>query len=71
MMPDPLTLGVTLAVLAIIVIYDVWTLIVRGYDSTISANLYRFSQRFPIVAVALGVVIGHLFWPNLAAVCPK
>lgn len=64
--PDVITLGVSLSVVALLIFYDVWTLIVRGYNTTISWNLYRFTQRFPIVGVAIGVVVGHLFWPNRA-----
>lgn len=69
-MIDPLTLTVSLAILAVIVIYDVWTLLRRGYATTISWNLYLLSLRFPIIPAAIGVVIGHLFWPNRAGNCP-
>lgn len=66
MTPDPLTLNVTLALIAVISVYDIWTLRVRGYTTTISWNLYGFTKKFPIVGVLIGIVVGHLFWPNAA-----
>lgn len=69
--PDKLTLGVSLTILAIIIAYDVWTLTVRGYATTISWNMFQMASRFPIIACALGIVLGHLFWPNAAGTkCP-
>ncbi len=57
-MLDHLTMSVSLSILAIIIVYDVWTLSAR--------NLYAMAMRFPIVPFALGIVAGHLFWPNRA-----
>ncbi len=65
-MLDHLTMSVSLSILAIIIVYDVWTLSARGYNTTISWNLYAMAMRFPIVPFALGIVAGHLFWPNRA-----
>ncbi len=63
---DHTTIAVSLVILAVIIIYDVWTLTKRGYNTTISWNLYVMAIRFPIVPFAIGVVAGHLFWPNRA-----
>jgi hypothetical protein len=51
---------------AILIAYDVVIIALRGYQATVSAFLLNFSKRFPIVPFAGGVLIGHLFWPNLA-----
>lgn len=59
----PTVLVSTTAILGLIM-YDVWTLLARGYDTTISANLFYLSQRYPVIALAIGVVLGHLFWPH-------
>lgn len=48
-------------------VYDVWTLAVRGYDTTVSWVLYQASQQWPIIPFALGVLAGHLFFPNRAS----
>lgn len=66
-MPDLLTLGVALFIVALIAVYDIWTLVTRGYETTISAVTYNLSKRFPIIPFAIGVIAGHLWWPNLVA----
>ena len=58
------TLWVITFVTAFLIVYDVWTIVRFGYETTISAVLYDFVGRFSIVGVAIGVVIGHLWWPN-------
>lgn len=63
---DSTTLGFALVILGLIIVYDVWTLIDRGYNTTISWSIYALSVRFPIIPFALGVVCGHLFWTNKA-----
>ncbi len=52
---------------AVLMLYDLWTLVQNGYDSTVSATLYEFSRDFPIVPFLFGILFGHLFFPNLAA----
>lgn len=62
-----LTLWFSLAVVAVIVAFDLWTISAHGYDTTISAVGYQFARNYPIIPFALGVVVGHLYWPNQAA----
>lgn len=64
---DRLTFFVAISVLAVIIVYDTWTLIARGYETTISSQLYTLALGQPIIPCAIGVVIGHLFWGNRAA----
>jgi hypothetical protein len=47
-----------------LIIYDIVVLAWKGYDWTISKNLLTLSQKYPILAFAMGVVVGHLFWPH-------
>ncbi len=60
-MTDPLTIAVTAALVAVAIVYDVWTLA--------SWNALLVARRWPIIPLALGVVIGHLYWSNRAADC--
>lgn len=60
------TVAFMVAVTALVVVVDV-ALVVRGYEWTISANLYGASKDWPIIPFALGVLAGHLFFPNRAA----
>lgn len=66
-MPDKTTLEFILGALALIIVYDLWTLMKRGYDTTISWTLFKLSQTWPIIPFAFGVIAGHLFFPNRAA----
>lgn len=60
---DSITMGLIIFVVALLVVYDVWTIIKRGSDTTISVQLFEYSKRYPIIAFLLGVVFGHIFWP--------
>lgn len=56
---------VIMIVLAIAII--VWDIIVNYADMeqyTVSAELFRLSATYPIIPFALGVLAGHVFWPN-------
>jgi hypothetical protein len=44
--------------------YDVLALTEGGVDATISRVLYHGASDHPIIAVAFGVLVGHLFWPQ-------
>jgi hypothetical protein len=54
-----LVLGITVAVL---IIYDIYICYTHGGDATISWVTYSLAQRHPIIAFALGVVMGHILW---------
>jgi len=53
-------------VLAVFVVYlfDVAAVIRGSPDDSVSKVLLTWSQRFPILPLCVGIVIGHLFWPN-------
>lgn len=66
MKPNKLTLTVFLVLFAVLMTFDVWTLVSRGYETTVSWTLYVWGTQFPIVPFAFGVLVGHLLWPNRA-----
>lgn len=43
--------------------YDVWAYNHGGTEATVSAVVRDFAVDWPIGAVAVGTVIGHIFWP--------
>ncbi len=51
-------------------LWDLIAILKGGYKATVSAQLYKFSLRFPIIPFILGIVFGHLFWANLGACFP-
>jgi hypothetical protein len=57
----------TLVAGSIILCYDVYALAVNGYDATISYMLYTAGAHWQIIPFSLGVLAGHLFFPNDAA----
>jgi len=54
--------GITLFIIA----YDVFAYL-YGHDSTISQVIYSWSIKFPLLPLAVGVLMGHFFWPNSRA----
>jgi hypothetical protein len=55
---------VLLATVALLVVYDLWAMMVHGYDWTISKDMREFAGDYPIVPLAIGGVLGHLYWPH-------
>lgn len=55
-----ITLVLTCAVVAA---YDVYAVFALPPNSTVSFQLSEWSQRFPVIPLLLGLLIGHLFWP--------
>jgi hypothetical protein len=54
-----------IAVLIVIAgVYDLFALLMWGSDYTFSTIILDLATRQPIVSLSLGVVLGHLFWPQ-------
>ena len=62
-MQDSLTLSILGIIISILIIYDLFTVLERGSETTISVQLFEFSKKYPIVPFVLGIVFGHIFWP--------
>jgi hypothetical protein len=58
------TAGILVAFAVGLIAWDTLVAIKAGNSATISQVLYQFSKQEPIVCVALGIVVGHLFWPQ-------
>jgi hypothetical protein len=59
---------VTAAVLVILLlsvqVWDVVAVLCYGREATISNVLQGWSRQYPILTLAIGIVLGHLFWPQ-------
>lgn len=53
-----------IAVVACIAVWDVWCAAKGTPDDTVSATLQSWAQQHSMLAVAVGAVIGHIFWPT-------
>lgn len=50
------------AVLFVVLVYDLAAAIFGGTGGTISHEIIIFAQDYPIMPFTVGVVMGHLFW---------
>lgn len=53
-----------LSFLAVVWVYDLAMVIRQEPASTVSATMLEWSQVWPILPFLMGVVIGHLLWPQ-------
>lgn len=67
---DRLTIAVFCGLLVLLFGFDIWTLGVRGYETTISWTLYEWAKGWPAIPFAFGFFAGHLFFPNRAGRAP-
>jgi len=54
---------VFLAIMCIIGVWDAYVLTIDPTSPTVSAVVRAFARDYPISALLVGVLIGHLFWP--------
>ena len=47
---------------ACVAAFDVYIIIKKGKQESISAHVIRGSKKFPLLVLLLGIVLGHLFW---------
>lgn len=47
-----------------LVLYDVIAALIAGRGATISWVTLTLMRKWPIIALAVGVVVGHIAWPN-------
>jgi hypothetical protein len=63
-----LKFGSIIAVCLIVAIsagWDIYAINVLGNDgATVSRAIFDISAKFPILPLGVGVIIGHLFWPQ-------
>jgi hypothetical protein len=53
-----------LGFIAIAIIYDIVIYASAGVDATISRVTLQWASDIPIIVLAPGILIGHLFWPQ-------
>jgi hypothetical protein len=63
-MLDLIAKCIILGVVLIVVFWDITIVFIGRPESTISAVILQVSKENPIIAFVLGVIVGHLFWPN-------
>ena len=55
---------VVLAVVALLIIYDIAIFAISGVDATISRVVLGWARDLTIIVLGVGILMGHLFWPQ-------
>ena len=58
------TAWVLFVVVLFLVLWDISAQCRWGYEGTISRDILQASFANPIIPLAAGIIIGHLFWPQ-------
>lgn len=52
-----------MAIIALImIIFDIVIIWKKGKQESISAHVIRGSKKYPLLVLAFGILLGHLFW---------
>ncbi len=52
------------ATIILLSLYDIAVVATSGSEATISRRALYWSQQYPLISLAAGVLIGHLFCPQ-------
>ncbi len=58
------TLVYVLTVVVVSIVFDAVMYWRGGWEATISYLVLTRSRRYQVIALAVGILIGHLFWPQ-------
>ena len=64
MNPSVRVTAFVVAIGLVTIVFDAAQYAVYGWKGTISFLALSRASRYPIIAVAIGVLLGHLFWPQ-------
>lgn len=57
-----------IALVAVVVVYDVYVILVGGPEASISRVTRDWAMHWQAVPFGVGIVTGHLFWPELGVI---
>jgi len=58
------SLAYCLVIVVVSIVFDAIMYARQGWEGTISYLVLTRSRRYPIIAFAVGILAGHLFWPQ-------
>lgn len=64
-MTRPITIAILAAVTLLLIVWDIYAATNKDKRDTISVVLLDFARRRPVLPFALGVIMGHLLWPQV------
>lgn len=59
-----IAIWVLLATLLAVGIADILLVRYRPGDPTVSSTIWGLARCYPIIVLAVGILLGHLFWPQ-------
>ena len=57
-----LTILIILITAFFLIVFDVYIIAKKGKQESISAHVIRASYKYPLIVLAFGMLLGHLFW---------
>lgn len=63
-MKKAITIGMLLTFGVILILWDIFVAVTAPTGDTISEVTLWFAMRHPVVPFTIGVIGGHLFWPQ-------
>ena len=58
------TIGILVGVTLLLIVWDVYAATNKERGDTISEVVLGFARRHPVIPFLLGVLMGHLLWPQ-------
>jgi len=58
------TIGILVGVTLLLIAWDIYAAMNKKRDDTISEVVLGFARRHPVIPFLLGVLAGHLLWPQ-------
>ena len=58
-----ITVGLLVSLTIMVVLFDIYMKLAAGGQATVSRVIYEVSCANPIIPLAAGVLLGHIFWP--------
>jgi hypothetical protein len=66
-MTRKVTISILIVLCLVLIGWDVWVYLEPTPGDTISEVTFAFAQRHPVLPFAIGVICGHLLWPQRSA----
>ena len=63
-MSRKLTIGILVTIGVLLIIWDIYVYVLPGDGDTISEVILAWAKSYTIVPFSLGVLAGHLLWPQ-------
>lgn len=60
--------GSLLTMVFMVGLWDIYVVAKGDYHDTVSSVIHHWSLMYPVLPLTLGLVLGHIFWPQVPRV---